>query len=76
MENAYRAGAIGYGDAKKRLLGKIDGHFAAARERRRELLARPSDVEDVLREGGRRAREVARATLDRCRAACGLGRPI
>src|SRR5262249_5135921 len=33
----YRAGDIGYGDAKKLLLAKIDPYFAPAREKRREL---------------------------------------
>lgn len=72
MEAAYVAGSIGYGDAKKRLLAKIDAAFAPAREKREELLARPDTVEDVLRDGARRAREVAHATVERCRAATGL----
>src|SRR5262249_3521560 len=33
----YRAGSIGYGDAKKLLLEKINTHFAAARAKRKEL---------------------------------------
>jgi hypothetical protein len=36
------------------------------------LDAHPDEVEDVLREGARQAREVARATLDRARRAVGL----
>jgi len=77
MEEAYRTGSIGYGDAKKRLLARIDETFAAAREKREELVAHPDTVEDVLRDGARRAREIARATLERCRDATGLlGRPV
>ncbi len=74
LTEAYRTGGIGYGEAKKRLLARLDAAFAPARERRRELLADPSLVEDVLRDGAQRAREVARATLDECRSACGLSR--
>ncbi len=73
METAYREGSIGYGEAKKRLLARIDAYFAPARQRRRELEEKPSLVEDVLREGAARAREVARATIEECRQACGLG---
>jgi tryptophanyl-tRNA synthetase len=68
----YRRGGYGYGHAKKELLGMIDAYFGAARERRRELAARPDDVMDVLRDGGRRARERADAFMERARAATGL----
>ena len=77
MEEAYRTGSIGYGDAKKKLLEKIDAEFAEAREKREELLAHPDTVDDVLRDGAKRAREVAHATVERCREATGLlGRPV
>lgn len=72
METAYRNGEVGYGDAKKRLLARVDERFAAARDRRRELVARPDDVEDVMQSGARRAREVAEETIAACREACGF----
>jgi tryptophanyl-tRNA synthetase len=72
MADGYRAGGYGFGRAKKELLAKIESTFAPFRARRNELLQRPDDVEDVLRDGARRAREVARATIDAARAACGL----
>jgi tryptophanyl-tRNA synthetase len=73
MEADFLAGGIGYGDFKKRLFAALWEYFAPMRERRAEILARPDYVEDVLREGGRRAREIAGATLDRVHAAVGLG---
>ena len=77
IEEAYRTGSIGYGDAKKRLLAKVDETFAPARERRAELLKDPSIVDDVLADGARRAREVAREVVARCREATGLlRRPV
>ncbi|RKZ12380.1 tryptophan--tRNA ligase [bacterium] len=77
MEADYRAGSIGYGDAKKQLLARIDAQFAPARERRNELLRDPSLVEDVLSDGARRAREVAHEVVERCREATGLlKRPV
>ena len=74
MRERYVAGGFGYGNAKKALLAKVDEHFAPFRERRRELDAAPDQVEDVLRSGASRAREVIGATVDRARAATGLAR--
>ncbi len=68
----YRGGNFGYGEAKQMLLEKIEAHFAPARARFEELKANPSDVEDVLQDGARRAREVSRGVIDRARAACGF----
>ncbi|MGA2265789.1 MAG: tryptophan--tRNA ligase [Phycisphaerae bacterium] len=68
----YRAGGYGYGQAKKRLAELINEHFAAARQRYADIRKRPDDVRDVLRDGGRRARAVAEATLQRVRDVCGI----
>lgn len=69
---AYRQGGYGYGDAKKELIRLIDEHFAAARERRRELLKHPDDVMDVLREGGRKGRQRAQQMMEQVRNLVGL----
>lgn len=69
----YRAGGIGYGEVKTRLAAAIADRFAAARERRAELVAHPERVAEVRAAAARKARVTARATLDRARAACGLG---
>jgi len=68
----YRAGGYGYGQAKGRLAELINERFAEARQRYSEIEKRPDDVRDILREGGRRAREVADATMQRVRDACGI----
>lgn len=65
-------GAPGYGHIKVRLLEAMDEHFGPARERRRELLADPGELDRLLARGGERARERAAATRDRAYAACGL----
>ncbi|MBN9118274.1 MAG: tryptophan--tRNA ligase, partial [Planctomycetes bacterium] len=68
---------FGYGDAKTLLLAKIDGHFAAARERRKQLARDPGRVEEVLQAGARRARQVAQVTLQLVRQAVGFSaRPV
>ena len=68
----YKAGGMGYGDVKKRLLVLIDEAFAPYRERRRELEKDPAYVMDVLRDGGKRARAVAQGVMQRVREATGL----
>ena len=68
----YRAGKIGYGGAKKLLKAKIDVYFEPFRAKRKELAEHPDTVEDVLREGAKKARQVAQATMELVRAATGL----
>ncbi len=72
MAGKYRAGGYGFGRSKTALLEKIEAHFAPFRARRAELLADAGYVEDVLVAGAKKARAVARETLDAARAACGL----
>ena len=71
-ENRLRAGGMGYSDLKKGLFEGYWSHFAAFRERRAELAAKPDYVRDVLEAGARRARVVASETLAKAKAACGL----
>ena len=72
MEERYRAGGMGYGEAKKALHEKVEAKFGPLRDRRAELLAHPDDVEDVLADGARRAREASGPVLERVRSAVGL----
>jgi tryptophanyl-tRNA synthetase len=68
----YRAGGMGYGEAKQLLLAKIDEHFAPARERRKQLAADPGAAENVLRQGAAKARAEAKATMKLVREAAGF----
>ena len=72
MAARYRAGGLGYGTAKKELLACFEAVFAPLREKRAALAARPDDVEDILREGARKATAVADQTLHAARRAIGL----
>jgi tryptophanyl-tRNA synthetase len=67
------AGGLGYGDVKKDLHRRVEALFEPMRERRAALEAKPDEVEAILSEGGRRAREIGRPVLDACRQAAGLG---
>lgn len=68
----YRAGGMGYGDAKKQLLAKMESYFAPAREKRKQLALDPAYVDGVLRDGAARARAEAEKTMELVRAAVGL----
>ena len=65
-------GAPGYGHMKARLIEAMEETFARGRGRREELLADPDRVERALVHGAERARERARATLERAYRACGI----
>jgi tryptophanyl-tRNA synthetase len=69
-----KAGGLGYGEVKKDLLRRLLDHFGPARARRAELAKRPADVEDVLADGAKRAREIGAPVLAAARDAAGLGR--
>ncbi|MCE5238600.1 tryptophan--tRNA ligase [bacterium] len=72
MAQSYRAGGVGYGEYKKQLLAAFLEYFGTMRERRAALEQDMGTVEDVLAEGARKARAVARETLDKVRAAVGV----
>ena len=75
LADAFRKGGLGYGDAKKALLEKVQAYFAPAREKRRELEARPDVVEDILRDGVARARAETAELMNDVRRAAGVGAP-
>ena len=72
LAERYRAGGLGYGQAKQELYEKLEVYFAPYRERRAELEQNLDHVESVLARGAERAQRFARATLEEAREACGL----
>ncbi|MET0289351.1 MAG: tryptophan--tRNA ligase [Pseudoxanthomonas sp.] len=69
---AYADG-IGWGDAKQQLLDVVDTQIAPLRERYDALIARPDDIEDILRAGAARLRsQYATPFLGQLREAVGL----
>ncbi|HEY7326049.1 MAG TPA: tryptophan--tRNA ligase [Gemmataceae bacterium] len=68
----YRAGGLGYGEVKKMLLEKINAYFGPFRERRKQLAAKPDEVEAILQRGAQRARAEARKTMGLVRQAVGM----
>ena len=73
LAEKYRAGGMGYGEAKQALYDRAMEAFGPAFDRRKQLAEDPDTVRDILKEGARKAREKAREVLQRARDACGLG---
>lgn len=73
MEERYRKGGYGYGDAKKALLAKMDEVLAPMREKRRRLAADPDTVRGVLEQGAAKARRLAGETMEHVRRLTAYG---
>ncbi len=72
LEKRLKEGGMGYGDLKTTLFEKLLSYFAEARERRVELEQKTDFMEDVLREGAKKARAAAQKTMDEVRKMTGL----
>jgi tryptophanyl-tRNA synthetase len=72
VRDGCRSAGIGCIQCKTKLTDNVIAHFAPIRERKRELAAHPERVEEVLREGARRARAIAQETLREVREKIGL----
>ena len=72
LAQRYRAGGLGYGDAKKMLLEQMNAYFETARAKRKQLEADPDYVESVLVRGAQKARAEARKTMELVRRAVGM----
>ncbi len=73
-EDRYRQGGMGYGEVKKRLFELYKETLGEARQRHAELEKHPEEVERVLLDGARRAREVASETMREVRKVTGMVR--
>jgi tryptophanyl-tRNA synthetase len=72
MRERFLKGGTGYGDFKKQLFEKLWEYFAPMRQRREEILADRSYIEEVLARGANRANEIADRVMERVRKAVGL----
>ena len=72
VEIAAEIGNGGAGQLKKVVTEAVNGYFAPIRERRHQYENDLDYVKDVLRDGNRRANEVAEKTLDEVREAMGM----
>ena len=66
------ADGVGWGDAKQALFERIDAEVAPMREKYQALMAKPVEIEAVLREGAIKARRIATPLMAELRQAVGL----
>ena len=72
LADKYRAGGMGYGQAKQALFELIMDHFAEARRRRVELIKDPGYVDQTLAQAAAVAGEKVGRVTQRARLAAGL----
>jgi tryptophanyl-tRNA synthetase len=69
-------GKLGCVACKQRLAERLNEALEPLRQRRAELERHPSELDDILAEGSRKARQVAQGTMEEVRAAMQLWSPI
>ncbi|MCG8550234.1 MAG: tryptophan--tRNA ligase [Desulfobacterales bacterium] len=71
LARRYREG-IAWGAMKQELFEYINDILKGPRQRYEELMANPTEIEDILRKGAIRAREYAAPLLDKVRKSVGI----
>jgi tryptophanyl-tRNA synthetase len=69
LKSRYREGKVGDVEVKKKLAAALNAVLDPMRERRREALARPGRIREIVFDGSARARRVAQETMVRVRDA-------
>lgn len=72
MKEKFLAGNYGYGHAKTEVLNAILEYFGEARERREELAKDTDYINEVLYEGGKKARAIAQEKIMKAKEAVGI----
>ncbi|MDR2660237.1 MAG: tryptophan--tRNA ligase [Spirochaetaceae bacterium] len=68
----YRAGGMGWGEAKEELFRVTDRELSPIRGRFDALMAEPERLDAILKDGSEKARRIASGTLSRLRKAIGI----
>jgi tryptophanyl-tRNA synthetase len=72
LKSRYRTGTVGDVEVKTKLAKALNARLEPMRERRREILAKPARLREILHEGSARARAVAVETMEKVRDAVRL----
>ncbi len=67
LKKQYEAGGLGDVEIKKRLVGVLEEVISPIRDRRRELAKKPKLIEEILFEGTKKTRQVAKETMGKVR---------
>jgi tryptophanyl-tRNA synthetase len=71
----YRAGGMGWGEAKEELFRVVNRELTPLREKFGAIMADIPALDAVLAEGAEKARDIARTTVARVRGAAGIDGP-
>lgn len=72
LKDRYRAGKVGDVEVKQKLARALNDFLDPVRERRAQFDQNPGIVDEILHEGNRKTREVAKVTMERVREEMGL----
>jgi len=72
LANRYRAGGMGWGEAKEELFRVVKRELAPIRERYQAIMADIPALDKILEQGAAKARPIAQATVKRFRKAAGI----
>ncbi|MCX7948735.1 MAG: tryptophan--tRNA ligase [Treponemataceae bacterium] len=72
LAQRYRAGGMGWGEAKEALFQVMNRELTPIRERYEAYMANPAELDRILAEGAEKARAIARQTIQRLRRAIGI----
>ncbi|MDR3166941.1 MAG: tryptophan--tRNA ligase [Treponema sp.] len=72
LAGRYRAGGMGWGEAKEELFRVVNRELTPLRERFNAIMENPRELDAILARGAERARPIAARTVGRFRAAAGI----
>ena len=72
LQERYQSGKEGYGHFKEYLRGVISGYFSDFQNKRDYFLSNPDIVDDILKDGAKKANDIASAKMEKIREAVGL----
>ncbi|MDR3357017.1 MAG: tryptophan--tRNA ligase [Spirochaetaceae bacterium] len=72
LASRYRAGGMGWGEAKEELFRVANRELSPLRDRYNELVSDPGKLERILSRGTEKARAIASRTIKRLRKATGI----
>jgi len=69
IDSACRKAEVGCGDCKLKLVETLLESMRPKMEKRKEIAAKPKEVDEIIHAGTEKARKVARATLQEAKTA-------
>ena len=72
MKEKYENGGYGYGEAKKELFELIIQTYSAQREKYNYLMDNKNEMDQILREGSKKAKKVADQVIKRVKSNLGI----